>query len=105
MDRLTKQIPSDLHRAADCEKTQAPISERDYNLMQGAGQCVHAMTDEEMLAEIFRYHAPNEITIPKYAAINQAAKNFAEVVMANCRSGSDRAAAINCIRMARTTAN
>jgi len=39
------------------------------------------MSDEAILAELFRYHAPNEITVPKYAAVNQAAKNFAEVVL------------------------
>jgi len=58
-----------------------------------------------MVAEFFKYHAPNDVTIPKYAAINQAAKNFAEVVLANCPSGSDRVAAINAIRAARMTAN
>lgn len=63
------------------------------------------MSDEEIVAELFKYHAPNEATIPKHAAINQAAKNFAEVVLANCPRGSDRSGAINCIRTARMVAN
>lgn len=90
---------------ADCEKTQAPISERDYNLANGCGQTGRVYSSEEIVAELFKYHPPNSETIPKYAAINQAAKNFAEVILSNCPSGLDRAAAINAIRQARMTAN
>jgi hypothetical protein len=54
---------------------------------------------------IFQVPAPNDFTIPKYAAINQAAKNFAEVVLANCPNRADRTAAIRLIRDARMTAN
>jgi hypothetical protein len=35
----------------------------------------------------------------------QAAKNFAEVILANCPSGADRSDAIRKIREARMTAN
>lgn len=63
------------------------------------------MSDEEIVAEFFKYHAPNETTIPKYAAINQAAKNFAEVILANCPRGMDRSGAIVLIRSARMVAN
>jgi hypothetical protein len=95
---------------ADCEKTQAPIDEREFRLKQDVfqNQCCtprRPMSSEEVVAEFFKYHAPNETTVPKYAAINQAAKNFAEVILANCPPGSDRTGAINCIRMARMTAN
>ena len=71
----------------------------------GADSCLRPMSSEEIVAEFFKYHAPNETTIPKYAAINQAAKNFAEVVLANCPRGADMAAAIRLIRDARMTAN
>ncbi len=86
------------YRTADQEKTQAPINlgelkrARDYDT--AAGQCSRPMSSEEIVAEFFKYHAPNELTIPKYAAINQAAKNFAEIVLANCPSGAYRSAAI-----------
>jgi hypothetical protein len=95
-------------RNADIEKTQAPPD--DYRLKQAADRCADScpqrpMSSEEIVAEFFKYHSPNEITLPKYAAINQAAKNFAEVVLANCPSGTDRAGAINCIRTARMVAN
>lgn len=63
------------------------------------------MSSEEVVAELFKYHAPNEETLLKYAAINQAAKNFAEVVLANCPRGADLSAAIRLIRDARMTAN
>lgn len=93
---------------ADCEKTQAPIDlaelkrAKDYDK---TCETSRPMSSEEIVAEFFKYHAPNEMTIPKYAAINQAAKNFAEVVLANCPHGADRSAAIRLIREARMTAN
>jgi len=87
----------------DQEKTQAPPV---CNGQIGtAGTPLYPMTSEEMVAEFFKYHPPTPATLPKFTAINQAAKNFAEVVMANCPSGADRSGAINCIRMARMTAN
>lgn len=94
---------------ADVEKTQAPIERelREARRAFNRADCgqVRAISAEEIVAEFFKYHAPNEITIPKYAAINQAAKNFAEVVLANCPGGADRSAAIRQIREARMTAN
>lgn len=90
---------------ADCEKTQAPISERDYNVIKGAGQASRPYSTEEIIAELFKYRAPNETTIPKFAAINQAAKNFAEVILASCPVGADRVRAIEAVRAARMLAN
>ncbi|HEY1800104.1 MAG TPA: hypothetical protein VGG46_04140 [Terriglobales bacterium] len=102
-----------IYPEADVEKTQGPIHERGY--LRGdkfdpksTGGCTspsRPYSDAEILAELFKYHAPNEVTIPKYAAINQAAKNFAEVVLQNCPAGNDRVGAINCIRTARMVAN
>lgn len=63
------------------------------------------MSSAEILAEFFKYHPPTSETLPKFAAINQAAKNFAEVVLQNCPSSADRSAAIRLIRDARMTAN
>ena len=104
----------------DQEKTQAP-PDTDYRLHEemcakmqsslretaGCNQANYArpMSSEEIVAQFFKYHAPNADTLPKYAAINQAAKNFAEIVLANCPSGADRSAAIRLIRDARMTAN
>jgi hypothetical protein len=106
MDReLREQLRRPGELIADCEKTQAPIDERDYNLRSDSCGGARIVSSEEIVAELFKYHAPNGTTIPKYAAINQAAKNFAEVVLANCPSGSDRAAAIDAIRGARMWAN
>lgn len=63
------------------------------------------MSNAEILAQLFAYHPPTSDTIPKYSAINQAAKNFAEVILQNCPSSADRSAAIRLIRDARMTAN
>jgi hypothetical protein len=63
------------------------------------------MSDEEIVAEFFKYQPPTPITSPKFQAINQAAKNFAEVILANCPRGADRSGAINLIRSARMVAN
>lgn len=82
--------------------------EAEAKRAQGRDCCNEAMrpmSDEEIVAEFFKYHPPNDTTIPKYAAINQAAKNFAEVILANCPRGADRSAAIRLLRDARMTAN
>jgi len=97
----------------DLEKTQGaePYDLREMRLKQKvregqAGQTnMRAMSQEEILAQLFQYHPPTPETLPKFAAINQAAKNFAEVVLQNCPSGADRSAAIRLIRDARMTAN
>lgn len=95
---------------ADVEKTQAPMDrDRKYNFDELAGGkangALRRITEAEILAELFKYHSPNEVTIPKYAAINQAAKNFAEVILQNCPLSADRSDAIRKIREARMTAN
>src|ERR1051326_213845 len=100
----------------DVEKTQAPIQTMEFQLKQAqdreylrgrntAGYARAFMTEAETLAELFKCHAPNETTIPKYAAINQAAKNFAEVILQNSPPSADRSDAIRKIREARMTAN
>lgn len=91
-------------RDADVEKTQAPI---DWSLKPDTccSEAARPMTRSEILNELFSYHAPTPETITKYAAINQAAKNFAEVVSQNCPNGADLSAAIRLIREARMTAN
>jgi len=104
----------------DQEKTQGPPID-DWRLKQAidqeraAGQFGSAinecdaprypMSDKEILAELFSYHQPTPVTLPKFAAINQAAKNFAEVVLQNCPRGADRAEVIRAIQDARMTAN
>lgn len=60
---------------------------------------------EERLEHLFKYHAPTEETIPKYNAINAAAKEFARTVMKVCPPSADQSAALRLIRDARMTAN
>lgn len=61
--------------------------------------------EEKALDALFAYHSPNGETIPKYEAINVAAKAFARTVMEQCPKSADRSAAIRQIREARMTAN
>jgi len=95
----------------DQEKTQGvePRDLRDVRLKMQAEQAMYAagraLSDSEIVAEMFKYHPPTDETLPKYAAINQAAKNFAEVILANCPRSADRTAAIRELQNARMTAN
>jgi hypothetical protein len=73
--------------------------------MHSGNQEKRQQSEGEILESLFRYHAPTDETIPKYTAINEAAKRFAEVVLANCPRSADRSAAIRQIREARMTAN
>ena len=85
--------------------------EKQYIRSQSDPSCVETVecgrpySDSEILAQFFTYHPTSPEQIPKYAAINQAAKNFAEVILQNCPPGADRSAAIRLIREARMTAN
>ncbi len=104
-DQEKTQAPPDDYRLKQ-EQAQAQeryVSERNYELKAGCDRPL--MTEAQTLAELFSYHPPTPITLPKFAAINQAAKNFAEVVLQNCPSGADRRRVIEMIRDARMTAN
>lgn len=57
------------------------------------------------LDDMFTYHAPTPEQLPKYAAINAAARAFAQAVIVNTDPCPDQSAAIRLIREARMTAN
>lgn len=54
---------------------------------------------------IFTYHAPESEDLPRFAAIRQAAKDFARVVIANTPPSADQSDAVRKIREAVMTAN
>ena len=58
----------------------------------------------EQLEHWFKYHDSAE-KVPQYTAINNAALEFAKVVVANSPSSADQTSAIRHIRDARMTAN
>lgn len=97
----------------DLEKTQAPGVLRDaaelrkMRIDDPRDTCENSrpMNSSEILHELFSYHPPTPESLPKFSAINQAAKNFAEIVLANCPPGADRSDTIRKIREARMTAN
>lgn len=61
--------------------------------------------DESQLDNLFGYHAPKGDQVERYARINEAAKNFAKVVLECTMPCADQSAAIRQIREARMTAN
>lgn len=87
---------------------QEKVADRPYgctsSIQEGCAP-MRTMTHSEILAEMFIYHPPSPEQIPKYNAINQAAKNFAEIILQTCPPSADRSAAIRLIRDARMTAN
>jgi hypothetical protein len=97
----------------DQEKTQAPEGAAEGPEVlrrlrtEAFADCETARprSSAEILREVFSYHPPTPTTLPKFAAINQAAKNFAEILLQNCPSSEDRRVALNCIRNARMFAN
>lgn len=89
----------------DLEKTQTVQHDGIQHAVEAA-QCNDRMLKQaDPFNELFRYHSPNPEDVQKYAAINQAAKNFAEVVRQNCPYSADYKDAIRKIREARMTAN
>lgn len=111
MPRTDIPFPGDIEKTQECEPRELREL-RDLREKQEAwaashmpGQAARLMSDSDILAELFRYHQPTEETLPKYVAINQAAKNFAEIVLQNCPSGKDRSKVIGLIQDARMTAN
>lgn len=101
----------------DMEKTQAPPSndqirremrEKELRYSEAGTQASPSRpisSDTDVLNELFSYHPPTIESLPRFSAINQAAKNFAEVVLSNCPPSADRSDAIRKIREARMTAN
>lgn len=85
------------------ENTMPPKSNTAAPVAAGTGTREQAIADR--LDHLFRYHAPTEATLPKYAAINAAAQEFARVVLTECPDGADQSAALRLIREARMTAN
>ena len=60
---------------------------------------------QEQLDNWFTYHSPTPDQLPKYLAIREAGKVFAETIVANVPDSADCTAAIRKIREAVFTAN
>lgn len=63
------------------------------------------MITKANLENWFTYHSPTDDQLPKYKAIREAAKKFAEVVVENTPPCADQTAAVRKIREATMTAN
>jgi len=60
---------------------------------------------QDNLDNWFTYHSPTPEQLPKYLAIREAGKSFAEAIVANTPSSADQTAAIRKVREAVMTAN
>lgn len=59
----------------------------------------------DKIDNLFTYHKPRPDQIPKYDAINEAAKAFARAIDEHCPASADRSAAVRLVQQARMTAN
>lgn len=57
------------------------------------------------LDHVFKYHAPRADQLPKFAAVTEAAKVFAQVIEENVPDCADRSVALRKVREARMDAN
>ncbi len=69
------------------------------------GQIGRAYSEDGLLNHIFSYHSPTSETLPKYAALREAARHFAKTILMNVPPGADRTLAIVKVREAVMTAN
>jgi hypothetical protein len=77
-----------------------------YGLALVTSQMETAMTHPEFDAEyVFTHHTPTPDKLVHYDAIHAAAKQFAEVILANTPPSEDQAAALRLLREATMTAN
>lgn len=60
---------------------------------------------KEVLDEIFTYHAPRPDQLPKYAAVRDAARVFAGVLIENTPASADQTVAIRKLRELVMSAN
>jgi hypothetical protein len=66
---------------------------------------ISAVTEEHILDQLFKYHAPRGDAQLRYENLRSAAKAFAKAVLVNVPYGADRVEAIRKIREAVMTAN
>lgn len=67
--------------------------------------CGRAYSDDELLKQLFSYHAPTQEKQKQYETIRDAALHLARVMLKNMPHGADRTAAIRHLREAVMTAN
>lgn len=67
--------------------------------------CGRAYSDDELLKELFSYHAPTQEKQKQYETIRDAALHLGRVILKNTPHGEDRRAAIRHLREAVMTAN
>jgi hypothetical protein len=99
----------------ECNKTERAEKAREAfgsPPMQGGGIAgnqasaqISAVTEDHILDQLFKYHAPRGDAQLRYENLRSAAKSFAKAVLVNVPYGADRVEAIRKIREAVMTAN
>jgi hypothetical protein len=76
-------------------------------IMQASDGSTHVPVSEpqDVIEEIFTYHAPTGDQPERYKRIREAAMNLARVIDRDCPAGADRTAAIRKVSEAVMTAN
>lgn len=69
------------------------------------GQEMRLRTEDEMVEELFTYHAPDFSQQQQYAQVRAAAKTLALTILGACPPCADRSDAIRKVREAVMTAN
>jgi hypothetical protein len=68
-------------------------------------QPMRALSDEEIIDQLFTYHAPDQQQQQHLQAVRMAAKHLGHVILASVPPGADRSAAIRKLRESVMTAN
>lgn len=71
----------------------------------GSDEEARRVTRHGMIRSLFTYHQPNEETVPKYQAINEAVIALAIVIDETCPESPDRNVAMQMLQQVRMTAN
>lgn len=105
LDREKTDRPSNFEMANKLRQEANRLEQSDFSGKADGVMVGRVFTRAEILQKLFTYHPPNLETIPKYKAINQAAKNFAEIVLEVCPDGPTARAAVDLIIDAKMKAN
>jgi hypothetical protein len=98
------------------DPTKNPRKDADADVQPGAAEAEPGATvdtggyalstqEQRFLDTVFKYHPPDADQIPKYQAVRDAARYFAEVITVNVPPCADRTVALRKIREAVMTAN
>lgn len=102
LEQTRDKIDAELHFLRNQTQTSRPECNNKASI---GGMLAREKTPEEIIDDLFTYHAPDELQQQNYTTIRDAAKHLALVIWKNCPYGADRTAAIRKLRETVMTAN